>query len=222
MNFNPGLIIHHDVRNEKFLIRDHAAKLGLAAPFVPVKKTWRKGWAQNDQGQTSRCTAFGPLTGISCTPIPHTGMNPLLDPDAMYAENQAYDKAHGQDDGGIDGGATTIAAMETLKAHNIIRGYYWGYTMDTLAKALSSRVIIAGTNWYNSMFNKDAEGIIRLVPSSGLAGGHCYAINKIDPARGLLGIAQTWGDGEYLIPMDDFYQLLRDSGEFCVMDEIRS
>lgn len=222
--FNPGMVIHHDPRSEKFSIVAHAKKLGITAPavpFVPRKKHWRKGWADNNQGQTSRCTAFGPLTGLSCTPIPHTGKNPLLDPDAMYAENQAYDSAHGNDDGGIDGGATTISAMETLQKHGLIRGYYWGYTVDVVFRALATKVAIAGTNWYSSMFDKDAEGIIKVDQRSGLAGGHCYCINGYDPVRGLLEIAQSWGDGSYYISADDFFLLLRDDGEFCVVDEVR-
>ncbi len=222
--FNPGLIITHDVRNENYLIDNHTRKLGLTSPvaqFTPRKKLWKRAKWRDDQLKTARCTAFGPLISVGCTPITHAGMNPVLDPDYMYAENQAYDAAHGQPDGGIGAGATTISAMETLKAHGVIKGYYWGYTMDCLFRALAKGVVVAGTDWYPSMFDKDAQGVIRVNRNENPAGGHCYCLHGYDPKSDLISIAQSWGDGDYKIAAGDFYYLLRNGGEFTVFQEVK-
>ena len=225
---NPGLNIHHDVRSERFAVRN-LPQLGIITEaFVPKSKQHRTYFKHNDQGETPRCTAFGTLTDLACTPITYPGKNPLKDPQQFYEQIQAEDRAHGRH---FSEGATTVAAMECAKANGWISAYYWGWTMEIAQRTILVCPMVWGTWWYDSMFDADDEGIIRIGRNARQSGGHLYCVNGYNVRRDLWTIEQTWGSQPYgssgfsgkrqYIPGDDLYRLLREDGEFTVITEVQ-
>jgi len=219
LSFNPGLNIVHDIKTEGYLVAHHSTTLGITPPtqpFVPIKKHWKTDW-QGDQGQTPKCTGYGPIIALDATPIRHDNTK-LPDPNVLYEMNREYDKSRGWI---FDEGATVISAMESLKKLGFIKAYFAGYTMDELFRALARGPVVAGTMVTNSMFDRDAKGVARIDLTSGWAGGHCYTLSGYDPHTNLLKNPESWGDGDYYFDADEWYQLLRRDGEFWVMQEVK-
>jgi hypothetical protein len=74
-----GLVIHHDPRNEKFLLKDslpRAAGIRKAGPseFKPKTKAHRQ-YRYFDQGQTPECTGYSSVTLLATA---HPFNNPPL------------------------------------------------------------------------------------------------------------------------------------------------
>lgn len=226
-----GLVIRHDIRNERYLMRDALlASRDLTyktpsddaptpVPFEPRSVKWRAYW-WGDQGNTPRCTAFGTLHLLAAGPVSHAGQNPAYDPQRLYEAIQAQDRSQGYDFG-VDGGATSVAAHEVARRAGWYGAYYWGYTLATAQEGIARAPLVFGTNWYDSMYSRDAEGIIRIAANSPTDGGHFYTVNGYDHKRGLWRIYQTWGDGYYFIGDDDLHRLIREGGEFALVTETR-
>lgn len=196
--------------------------------FTPSSKQHRTYFKNNNQGEYPKCTAFGTLTDLACSPITYPGKNPLGDPNQYYADIQAEDRAQGRQ---YAEGATTLAAMEVAKRNGWISAYYWGWTMDTAHRTIVNIPMVWGTWWYSSMFNPDAEGIIRITTNAVKDGGHLYCIDGYDHRRDLWTIEQTWGKVTNLpgikanrmkIGGDALYRLLREDGEFTVITEVKA
>lgn len=228
-----GRVEHWDPRNEAYLLG--AARPGLPATArglvpraletsadvarVPRRsRRWRVYWA-GDQGATPRCTAFGSLTALHCLPVSHSP-KPVVAPDALYPEIQAIDRAEGRV---FAEGATTNAAMEALRRRGVIGGYWWADTEDVALDALAAdSATVNGTDWYPSMWQRDAEGIVRMPgPTERPAGGHLWCAAAYDARRDLVWHPSTWGDGLYGIPGDLYRRLQREGGECAVMRDLR-
>jgi hypothetical protein len=217
----PGLVIHHPIENEDYLVTRAAPPrlMARAEAFTPVSRTYRNYWPspKNDQNGYPACTAFGTLTALACTPVTHPGRNPLVKPLDFYAEIQAEDKKEGRD---YPEGATTDAAMRAARARGFISAWYFGYTMDTAHRIIAVKPFIMGSIWYDSQMQPDAEGIIRITPNAKSVGGHLFALNAYNAKRGLWRIPQTWGDGDYFISDEDLHRMLREDGELSVFEEL--
>ena len=214
---DPGLRIHHDIRNENYLLVDKLPKMKAkgAAEFVPKTKAHRQ-YARFDHGPNPSCTGYGSVT-LLATANPYN--KPPITGAEWYARNQAFDRANGRY---YSEGATVTAAMEVGRALGFYSAYRWAYTIRTMQQAILTGPLIAGTYWYDSMFERDAEGIVK-VPNAGAytESGHLYVINKYDARRDLWRVPNTWGDGDYFIPGDLMLRLLREEGEVAQPDEIR-
>ena len=227
MTFNPGRVPFFDPQNLNFLIKHEppARAVGFLRQIaralgVRDTRSWRQ-WMYFPQGPTPRCTAFGTATFLAAEPVrPSQTWLRLLDIGELYKEIQAQDRKEGRH---YAEGATTLAAMKVGQRRGWWTGYRWSYDMDTLLKTVhDSHPVIVGTNIYESQFTRDAEGIARIRPASPLAGGHYYVINGYNPRKGLLRSPQTWGDGDYLYPVEDMERLLeREQGECALPTEIR-
>lgn len=216
---DPGLVIHHDVRNEKFLLKDSlplmAAPAVGPAPWKPTSKRHRQ-YAYFDQGQTPECTGYGSVT-LLATADPFN--KPPLTGHEWYLKNVAFDQANGRH---YDGGATVTAAMEVGRALGFYTEYRWAYELRTMQEAILVGALIAGTYWYDSMFTRDAEGIVKVPgPTERTDSGHLYTLRGYDAKRDLWTVANTWGDGDYLIPGDLMYRLVREEGEIAQPSEIK-
>ena len=190
--------------------RSAATQAAGGRPAVRYESLWR---SPRNRQQGPRCTAYGFLTGLHCRPTlwrPY----PATDPVAFYEGNQAIDRAAGRV---FSEGATTLAACENARAHGFIGAYDWEYEADVVLDALARRegTWIAGTEWLDFMFDRtrDAKGrmVIESPPPDSpkwtrSAGGHLYALNGLEDD--LLRIPQTWGDGDYWLPVAVFRVLL--------------
>jgi hypothetical protein len=152
---------------------------------------------------------------------------PYLD---LYGLIREEDRRNGRV---YDEGATSVAALETARRLGWISEYRWGYTIDELLRVVAhpdktKRVgAFVGSGWYDSMFEADKEGIIRVNRRSAYVGGHFYFIGAYDAKRALLDIYQTWGKDrvsgmwKQRVALDELYPLLRDDGEFAAVTEIK-
>ncbi len=220
---NPGLVIVHNPESEKYSI---SGRLKVGAPRKATEPTpplklkrvrYRNWWKKNDQGPTPRCTAFGTLTNLACTPVTHPGHNPLTDPQKFYEEIQANDRAEGLF---FSEGATADSAMKAARDRGYIASWWHGYTIEDAHRAIMEHPLIAATLWYPSMFTRDKEGIIRIGVNERTEDGHLYALNEYNPSRGLWRIPQTWGDGDYYMSDETLFRLIREAGEIIMVDEL--
>lgn len=214
---NPGLVIKHNPESENWLIRTRLMMASVRPKLRRVR--YRNWWTKNDQLPTPRCTSFGSLTNFACTPITHPGKNPLTDPDLFYKRIQEIDRSEGHY---FDEGATADAAMKAAREKGFIKSWYHTYTLDAAHEAMMTRPLIAATLWYPSMFNRDAEGIVKIGLNERTDSGHLYTLNEYNPARGLWRIPQTWGDGQYFISDETLFRLIHEAGEIIMVDELPS
>jgi hypothetical protein len=216
---DPGLVIHHDPRNEKFLLKDSLPRMAVPrsgpVEWKPTTRRHRQ-YAYFDQGQTPECTGYGSVT-LLATADPYN--KPPLSGHEWYLKNVAFDRAAGRF---YDGGATVTAAMEVGRALGFWSEYRWSYTMRTMQEAILLGALIAGTYWYDSMFTRDAEGIVMVPgPNDRTDAGHLFTINGYDAKRDLWRVPNTWADGDYFIPGDLMYRLVREEGEIAQPSEIK-
>lgn len=224
---NPGLVIHHDIRNENFLARDGILRKAIQEQtvrpvnegFIPKTKSHRQ-YKYYDQGQTPKCTAFGTLTYLAtANPFnrPTVGKK-TLDGHELYTMIQQEDIRNGYH---FDEGATVTAALEVARRFGWIERYEWMYTIKSMQQLILIAPLLAGTYWYDSMSERDAEGIVKSPRSFDTTdSGHLYDIHKYDAKRDIWWVANTWGDGDYGIPGDLMHRLVREEGEIAIATEI--
>lgn len=220
---DPGLRPFHDIRNERYLLSDVVTPMrtarGDAAPItIDVRTIRHRQYAYFDQGNSPECTGYGSVTLLAAA---HPFNRPPLSGHEWYVRNVAFDKAHGRDYG-ADGGATVTAAMEVGRALGFYSAYRWAYTIRTMQLAIQHGPLIVGTAWYDSMWNRDAEGIVETPADDAEAvGGHLYTLNAFDAHRDLWRYPSTWGDGDYWLPGELVHRLLREDGECAQPDEVK-
>lgn len=216
---DPGLVVYHDVRNERYLKKDALPRRAEAsagpAPWKPKTRRHRQ-YAMFDQGPTPECTGYGSVT-LLATADPYN--KPPLSGHDWYEKNVAFDRAAGRF---YDGGATVTAAMEVGRALGFWSVYRWMYELRTMQESIIQAPLIAGTYWYPSMFERDAEGVVKVPgPNEWADAGHLYTINGYDAERDLWRVPNTWGDGLYWIPGSLMHRLVREEGEIAQPDEIK-
>ncbi len=216
----PGLgrVPFWDVRNEDYPIESVLPRRAFAAARKPKSRRWR-AWREFDQGRVSACTAYGTYACMAADPVRQPRRGALLgDPLAFYAEIQAIDRSEGRY---YSEGATSLAAMKAAVARGWFAEYRWTTDLAVALAALELEApIMAGTNWYASMFDVDSEGIIRIAPNARLVGGHFYTIGAVDYRRSLVRIQQTWGQGVQWLPISDLGRLLAEDAEVVLAREL--
>jgi hypothetical protein len=219
-----GRIPFFDPRNEDYLIKRPLVRglvsriargLGLSRP-----RSWRQ-YLYFDQGAEPACTAYGSTTYLAAAPVHQS--NPwlrALDIMALYKQIVAEDRKNGRY---YAGGATVAAAMAVGKTRGFWDKYEWTYDVDTALHTIhDTSPVCAGTYWYPSMWQRDAEGIVKAPgPNDRTTDGHFYCCGAVDFKRGLVTTRQTWGDGDYKIPIDLFARLVREGGEVVMMHELK-
>jgi hypothetical protein len=221
---DPGLRPHHDIRNERYLIADALPErvyhpLGSTEPLIYRPQTvHHRQYAHFDQGATPECTGYGSVTLLaSADPFNH----PPISGHDWYLRNVAFDKAAGRDFGS-DGGATVTAAMEVGRALGFYSAYRWAYTIRTMQQAIVRAPLIVGFNWYDKMWDRNSDNVVREpAPDDEPVGGHLFVLNAYDARHDLWRYPSTWGDGDYWLPGDLVYRLLREDGECAQPDEIK-
>lgn len=236
---------HWDQKNENFLIestdvvpkkalafatsvaRSGAADLRLeTVAKVAVKEKLRtrrmfRQWLYWYQNGIGSCTAHGTFTCMSADPVRQPRRGQLLgDPMAFYEQIRSIDqREHGLF---FDEGATSLAAMKAALRRGYCSRYLWTrVTQVAIQTVLNVAPIMCGTWWYPSMMRRDAEGIIRIRDAAGAPdSGHWYTVNGIDLKLGLVRIPNTWNDGDYWLPIEDWERLHREDGEFALFDEL--
>jgi hypothetical protein len=189
--------------------------LRAAAPPAPPTVT-KKEWElliQLDQGQTGHCVGFGSAGWGNSAPIEDSYQN--ADGHKIYYLAKVIDGEPGQENG-----SSVHSGVKALKQMGRVASYYFGTTVDTLKQwVLEQNPVICGTDWFNDMFNPDADGVV--VPTGGVAGGHCYLMLGYDTSTDLFEFDNSWGPtwgkkGRFYMHASDVEKLLnRPGAEYC-------
>lgn len=231
---NPGLIVKPDIGHEKYLAVNGILKTAKALGEVPdtpsgevfkPKTKSHRQYKRVDQGRTPQCTAFGTLTYLYAAHPYNKALihgvdnkTALLSGQELYDRIREWDRAHGND---FPEGATCTAAFETAKDLGWIERYEWMYTIRNMQEAILIAPLEAGIYWYDSMFERDEENIVKVPRSWDTTdAGHFGTLGAYDAKRDIWWWRQTWGDGDYGIPGDLMFRLLKEEGEVAIVTEI--
>lgn len=222
----PGLgrVAHFDTRNLDYPLRAPlmrgamTAALGMLGIHRP--RSWRQ-WMYFDQGDMPACTAYSSTTFLAAAPLKPT-MEWLrhLDIVQWYHDNREEDRRHGRYYGE---GATVLAAMQVGKHRGYWDGYRWTYDLDTMRAVVHDRQpVLVGTNWYPSMWVRDAEGIMKTPGKrEQIAGKHMWCVGAYDPKRALYTYRTTWNDKDYRVPEELMDRLIHEDGEVSQPHEVK-
>lgn len=150
----------------------------------------------------------------------------LGEPEAV----ELYSAATRLDDDGIatqyppvDGGTSGVGIAKAMQAAGAITGYDWTFSFEAYLAALQERAVMLGTNWYDSMFDPNASGVVTigrgdLYP----VGGHAYLSIALDWTHERIGCQNHWKDwgtriggrpGRFWLPFTVAERLLAEQGD---------
>jgi phage terminase large subunit GpA-like protein len=106
---------------------------------------------------------------------------------------------------------------------NTVRGETWETRGE--APALEVGPVEVGFNWYATMFDVPASGVLSV--SGAIAGGHAFVLNGVNIARGLIRLKNSWSrrwglNGRAWLRIEDVERLLGEDGEACLATEVRA
>lgn len=224
---NLGRIPEQDHRDEGFL-----AKALLEEPAQTELLTGYKYWSSvhwNDQGASGMCVGFNSINWWEDGPITHPRIE--FDPVEYYKDCCLKDSWPANDDGDPDFGTSIHASAKVMKDRGWLDTYLWGQDLVTCVNWIRTKgPVLAGTNWYNSMFDTvhhDGRDFIEIVDDDGVAGGHCYIWDGVNieqkVIRAKLGSwdRSLFGDNGYgWLSFDTAERLIHEDGEFMMAQEI--
>jgi hypothetical protein len=173
-----------------------------------------------DQGQLGSCTANAALGVLVTDPFWRAGMS-FTEADAVAL----YEIETKLDDSQIPGeyppddtGSSGPWSMRALEKQGKIRSWRHTRSLHTALRLLNTGPISVGTPWFQSMFTPDDVGMLVVDPSSGVAGGHQYAVTANDVAGQRVLVRNSWGtswgqNGHAWLSWSDLDLLLHDGGD---------
>jgi hypothetical protein len=227
--FRERYLLTSDARLGRHVNHDPMSRLYPvtgSAPIVSVKH--ERHIPVFDQGNLGSCTgnaAVGCMaTGLFYASVTHNSVIPhyLFDETgavACYSDATVIDDAEGYvgQYPPIDTGSDGLSVAKALQAHGEISGYLHAFSLDAVLQALLTIPVIVGVDWFQDMFNPDAEGIVH--PTGALAGGHQFVADEIDRNRDLIGFTNSWGNGwgplggRFYMKTAEFGSLLAQNGD---------
>ena len=206
-----------DPRNDNFRM---AAPLE-AKEYKPRSYTWAVE-DHLDQGNEGSCVGFAWAHELLARPK-------AVDADYAFARwiyktAQRYDAWSGEAYEGTSvlAGAKVIQQFppRMSEGRGLIGEYRWIRTLDELIRTLGYfGPVVAGTWWYEGMFNPDGEGFVK--PTGYRAGGHAWLLKGVSLKRKAFRGHNSWGadwgqGGDFWIAFTAMEQLLAEQGELCV------
>lgn len=226
--FPLGRRLSVDPDDHKFLMRRKLAAPGTA---LPTRKTWAIGGKSLDQGATSSCVGHAWRNFLRCAPVRTEKTGPSQWDVYRYAV--LHDEWTGNDneaefpdgDPRMDDGTSVRAGAGALIHAKMLGTYLWAFDLQSVIEwALTKGPVVLGTNWYDSMFDPDSKGLVKITPTANLAGGHAYLLRGVDRKHGLATCENSWGDqwgrnGGFDISFADLERLIHENGEACTAIE---
>lgn len=198
--------------------RSYAARAPQQAVVVR-SRTWADP-LRLDQGDTGTCVAQCGTGQLAADPIQRTGLS----------ENYAfvlYDAIKQNQDHEADPdrqlGTSVLSLCKELKAEGLISSYRWCFSVDDVVHALSTGgTVMAGTDWYEGMFDPDENGYVPL--TGNVVGGHSYLLRGVAVTREHVRFRNSWGagwglNGDGRLRWADLERLIDQQGEFAVVTE---
>jgi hypothetical protein len=216
----------HSVKMQKWMKLVTAAAEGstpVPTPTptpVPTTGVLWPDTEQLDQGQTGHCVGFGWAQfgndkGADGIDDHYTD----TDGHKIYYECKVIDGEPKQENG-----SSVHSGAQAMKARKRIGVYVWAANVDEIKQwVLKNGPVTVGVDWYNDMFNPDANGFV--FPTGGVAGGHCFLVVGYDPATDVLTFQNSWGagwglNGYFKMHAKDFAAIYANQGEGCTTVEI--
>jgi hypothetical protein len=205
------LQFHKDPRSRSFAARDEVAR---TARFKRVWTARRDG--PLDQGREGACVGFSCATELAAKPAAFEVTNQT----AMKIYNAArdFDASEGRN---YPDGATVIAGLQVCRRANYFSKFVWCFGIDdSINWVVRKGPTIWGINWYDGMYDPDADGLLRVGGS--IVGGHAIMCNGFWPAHPKFGdvlvFTNSWGkswgiNGRAYLPVEDAIRLLSEDGE---------
>lgn len=226
--YGLGFRKESDIRNLRFLLR---AEL----PPAPKPRTrhWTMPLPAADQKATGTCVGHAGWHRLVTTPI---AMDPtkIPTPFQIYRWCVQFDQWTDNDaeatapDADLQAGTSTLGLMKALVKLGLISRYAWAYTTDDLILGVSHHgPVTIGIPFYDSMFEPDAAGLVRVSPTAKLAGGHEMLVLGWDTKTGLAEVLNSWGptwgkQGRCYMAGETLYRLIdREDGEASSPVEVR-
>ncbi len=178
-----------------------------------------------NQRTEGACVGFGWSAQLAVGPI----HNPT---DNVYAQDYYRSAVHVDRAAGRYWavGASVLAGAQVARRRKVITGYRWAFGIDDVIDTLVVKgPVLLGLNWYDSMYRTRPDGRVRVDGS--IVGGHCILATgyiHLHPRWGGSWIewVNSWGptygvDGKGYIRATDLGDLLQQSGEACIADEVQ-
>jgi hypothetical protein len=173
-----------------------------------------------DQGGEGACVGFGWTYELIAEPYPTGELN-------NETAREIYHRARQLDDtpGEDYEGTAVLAGAKVVKEQGYLDEYRWATTFDEILAALSYRgPVVFGINWYESMYEPDRDGFVRI--RGDVAGGHCIVGRGLSMERQAVVLRNSWGEGwgggadldagDAYLAFDDLRRLMGEQGEACV------
>jgi len=190
----------------------------LPRETLPTRKTWKIRAANLDQGNTGTCVGNAWANFLRCEPIQTTATE--------QTAWQIYDAAikldewtDNDDDTDRQMGTSVRAGAEAVTNIGRLKSYVWSFTLQPVIEwVLTMGPCVLGTEWTESMFYPDKEGILKVTGS--VIGGHAYLLRGVDTRNALASFCNSWGDswgisGNFYMSFKDLERLILEDGEAC-------
>lgn len=210
----------HVIQDSRSIAWDARA---VASPR-PLKTTIHEFLAEPwDQGNIGSCTANAMLGCLMSAPL-HNGGWTFTEDDAV----EFYREETRLDDSDIPGeyepddtGSSGLWSAKVAKNREYIWQYRHAFHFSTVLHVLMDQPVSFGTSWYESMFEPDKDGFIKVDFESRMDGGHQICLAGLDVEREAVRVRNSWGTGwgdkgYAWLSWDDLQDLLHDGGDITV------
>ncbi len=226
-----GRVKEFDDRSRFFAIRPHVENL------TPRSYSWSCPVVL-DQGNVGSCVGNAAAHELTAVPKKVKNVDENLAVQ-LYYEAQRLDSYPGGEYPGADpvnAGSSTLGGMKALQNLGYIKGYKWAFSVDDAILAIGHHgPVVIGINWYESMFEPNANGFLEV--SGSVAGGHDIMVRgvklyktvdkapmtlgNIDRDRSYVLLHNSWGkswgvNGEAKLSLHDFARLLSEEGDCAI------
>ena len=220
-----------DDRDRNFLMRRMLTD--ARSLTLPPRKTWSISSTALNQGNTGTCVGHAWRNFLRCAPIRTERGGPSafdVYRSAVLKDPWKDNDNEGQlpdGDSGMDSGTTVRAGAEAITSFGRLKSYVWAFALQPAVEwVLTMGPVVLGTNWYSSLSQPDAEGVVRITANAGVVGGHAYLWRGVDTRRALALCSNSWGDnwgrsGDFKLPFRDLERLIHEDGEACSAVEQR-
>ena len=216
-----------------FVMRTNVPRILNPDGPLPKSKTWAITPRSLDQGDTGTCVGHAWSNFLRCAPMQTVASGPSAWD--IYREAVLADEWTDNDSEAtlpdhspkMVSGTCVRAGSQVLIKRNKARLFLWAFDVQSVINwVLAKGPMVIGINWYNSMFDPDDTGLIRITPTSTIAGGHALLVRGVNTTRGIATLENSWGDewgknGSCFIQLADLDRLLHEDGEGATAVELK-